>query len=146
MANAHEKERERLGTVGVIRHPFPSEGHDQGPQSGDSSLQTASSLPFLLGVTVPAGRELFFLSGHTPTLVDADAPSDRLKAFGDTYSQTVGAFQELGRTLGLLGLNFSHLIQIRALLVGDPTLNGRMDCEGYSRAHAEFFGTPEQPN
>jgi len=99
----------------------------------------------LLGVIVPAGRELVFLTGHTPPAVDADAPSNRLKAFGDTYTQTVGAFQELGRTLGLLGLNFSHLIQIRALLVGDAALNGRMDCEGFSRAHAEFFGTPEQP-
>jgi hypothetical protein len=39
-------------------------------------------------------------------------------AFGDTYTQTVGAFRELGASLTQLGLSFSNLIQIRALTRG----------------------------
>lgn len=58
----------------------------------------------------------------------------------------MGAFRELGASLASLGLNFGHLIQIRALLVGDPALGGRMDSEGFSRAYEEFFGTVEQPH
>jgi enamine deaminase RidA (YjgF/YER057c/UK114 family) len=40
----------------------------------------------------------------------------------------------------------SHLVKLQVFLVGDPALGGRMDNEGFSRAYAEFFGTPEQPH
>lgn len=130
----------------LIRHAFPLAHHGQGPQSGDTILRKGESLPFLLGVSVPSGKELVFFSGHTPPVVDHAAAPDSREAFGDTYTQTVGAIQELAFSLNHLGLNLSHLIQLRALLVGDPALGGRMDCEGFSRAYAAFFGTTEQPN
>ena len=132
--------------AGVTRHPFPEGDHGQGPQSGDDRLKSGGPLPFLLAVTVPAGRELIVFSGHTPPVVDPAAPSDSMRAFGDTYTQTVGAFRELGASLASLGLGFGHLIQVRALLVGDPALDGRMDSAGFSRAYAEFFGTADQPH
>ena len=150
MANAFENEDEqRCGTndpAGVTRHPFPDSDHGQGPQSGDLRLRTGGMLPFLLAVTVPADSEWIVFSGHTPPVVDPTAPPDSPQAFGDTYTQTVGAFRELGASLASLGLSFGHLIQVRALLVGDPALAGRMDSEGFSRAYAEFFGTAEQPH
>jgi len=132
--------------TGVIRHSFPVSDHSQGPQSGDPCLQNGGALPFLLAVTVPACKELVIFSGHTPPVVDPSAPSDSQQAFGDTYTQTVGAFRELGASLSFLGLSFSHLVQIRALIVGDPALGGRMDSEGFSRAYDEFFGTDDQPH
>lgn len=132
--------------AGVIRHRFTAGDHAQGPQFGDRKLQSGGDLPFLLGVSVPAGKELIIFSGHTPPVVDATAPADSLQAFGDTYTQTVGAFRELEASLARLDLGFGNLIQLRALLVGDPLLGGRMDNEGFSRAYAEFFGTLDQPH
>lgn len=131
--------------AGVIRHEFPGSDHGQGPQAGDASLRSGGSLPFLQAVTVPAGKELVIFSGHTPPVVDASASPESVQAFGDTYTQTIGAFRELEESLSQLGLTMGNVIQIRALLVGDPALDGRMDSEGFSRAYAEFFGTPEQP-
>ena len=130
----------------VRRYPFADGGHWQGPQSGDRQLLSGGALPFLLAVAIPAGSEMLIFSGHTPPVVDADAPPDSIEAFGDTYTQTVGAFRELGASLTSLGMAFSDLIQVRALLVADPNHAGRMDSEGFSRAYGEFFGTSENPH
>lgn len=129
----------------VTRYPFPDGNHGQGPQSGDGQLRSGGALPFLLAVAIPAGKELVVLSGHTPPVIDRDAAPDSVQAFGDTYTQTVGAFRELEASLASLGLGLSNLVQVRALLVGDPAHGGRMDSEGFSRAYAEFFGTSENP-
>lgn len=131
---------------GVKRHPFGSGDHGQGPQSGDKQLSSGGSLPFLMGVTVPGGRELVILSGHTPPVVDPAAAPDSVKAFGNTYRQAVGVFEELRKSLARLGLTMSHLVKLQVFLVGDPARGGRMDNEGFSRAYAEFFGTPDQPH
>jgi enamine deaminase RidA (YjgF/YER057c/UK114 family) len=132
--------------AGVQRHPFGSADHGQGPQSGDTQLTSGGALPFLMGVTVPSGRELLLLSGHPPPVINRTAPPDSIQAFGDTYRQAVGALQELQQSLARLGLTMSHLVKLQVFLVGDPALGGRMDNEGFSRAYAEFFGTPEQPH
>ena len=132
--------------AGVQRHPFGSADHGQGPQSGDTQLASGGSLPFLMGVTVPSGRELLLLSGHTPPVIDRTALPDSIKAFGDTYRQAVGALQELQQSLERLGLTMGQVVKLQVFLVGDPALGGRMDNEGFSRAYAEFFGTPEQPH
>lgn len=150
MTHTFEDERrlkhESSDPAGVTRHAFPTRAREQGPQSGDLHLQRGSTLPFLLAVTVPPGKEWVIFSGHTPPVVDTTAKPDCAQAFGDTYTQTIGAFRELGVSLTELGLSFGHLIQVRALLVGDPALGGRMDSEGFSRAYDEFFGTMEQPH
>lgn len=132
--------------AGVIRHEFPSGNHGQGPQSGDQSLSSGGALPFLRAVTVPVDRQLVIFSGHTPPVVNSQAHPDQIEAFGDTYTQTVGAFRELGKSLAQIGLSFGHLIQIRALLVGGPAHGGRVDNEGFSRAYGEFFGTVMSPH
>ncbi|MGO1072059.1 RidA family protein [Lysobacter sp. CA199] len=129
----------------VRRHGFDEGSHAQGPQAGDRLLGSGGTLPFLAGVTVPAGRDLLLLSGHTPPVIDADAPADSIAAFGDTYAQTDGALRELQRTLHRLGLTMGDLVQLRVYLVGDPALGGRMDSEGFSRAYARWFATAEQP-
>jgi enamine deaminase RidA (YjgF/YER057c/UK114 family) len=131
---------------GVQRHPFGSANHGQGPQAGDTQLASGGALPFLMGVTIPSGRELLLLSGHTPPVIDRTAPPESVTAYGDTYRQAVGALQELQQSLALLGLTMSHVVKLQVFLVGDPALGGRMDNEGFSRAYAEFFGTPAQPH
>jgi len=130
----------------ITRYPFPAEAHGQGPQSGDTHLKSGGALPFLLAAGVPAGQELLIFSGHTPPIINPHASPDSIAAFGDTYAQTAGALRELGASLATLGLGFANLVQIRALLVGDPALGDRMDSEGFSRAYAEFFGTAENPH
>jgi enamine deaminase RidA (YjgF/YER057c/UK114 family) len=130
---------------GVQRHPFGAADHGQGPQAGDTQLAAGGPLPFLMGVTVPRGRELVVLSGHTPPVIDLTAPPESIRAFGDTYRQAVGALQEWQQSLERLGLTMSHLVKLQVFLVGDPALGGRMDNEGFSRAYAAFFGTPAQP-
>ena len=131
--------------AGVTRYKFPEAAHGQGPQSGDARLQAGGALPFLRAVAVPAGKELVIFSGHTPPVMNVAALPDSVAAFGDTYTQTVGALRELGASLASLGLGFGNLVQLRALLVGDAACGGRMDSEGFSRAYAEFFGTAENP-
>ena len=99
-----------------------------------------------MGVTVPSGRELLLLSGPTPPVIDRTAPPESIKAFGDTSRQAVGTLQALPQSLKRLGLTMSPLVKLQVFLVGDPALGGRMDNEGFARAYAEFFGTPEQPH
>lgn len=132
--------------TGITRYPFPESNHGQGPQSGDAQLKSGGALPFLLAAGVQQGAELIVFSGHTPPVIDATVPPDSIAAFGDTYTQTIGALRELGASLTSLGLGFGHLVQLRALLVGDPAHGGRMDSEGFSRAYAEVFGTAENPH
>lgn len=129
----------------VRRHPFGPDGHGQGPQSGDTQLAAGGTLPFLMGVTIPAGRDLVWLSGHTPPVIDAKAAPDSIAAFGDTYAQTIGILRELEKSLRQLGLDVGNLVKLQVFMVGDPALGGRMDSEGFSRAYGEFFGTPQQP-
>lgn len=133
-------------SAGVIRHPFDAGNHSQGPQSGDARLGAGGRLPFLRAVTVSEAREMIFFSGHTPPVIDATAPSDSPQAFGDTYTQTIGAFNELKKSLSGLGLTFGHLVKLQVFVVGDPAMGGRMDSAGFSQAYGEFFGTEEQPN
>lgn len=108
-------------------------------------LASGGSLPFLAGVTIPAGRDVLLLSGHTPPVIDTSAPPDSIAAFGDTYRQSIGALEELERTLQRLHLTISNLVKLQVFVVGDPALGGRMDSEGFSRAYDKFFGTPTQP-
>lgn len=54
---------------GAQRHLFGVADHGQRPQSGDTQLTSGGSLRFLMGVTIPSGRELVFLSGHTPPVI-----------------------------------------------------------------------------
>lgn len=129
----------------VRRHRFGDDGHAQGPQAGDRVLGPGAALPFLAAVSIPAGREWVLLSGHTPPVIDASAPADSIAAYGDTFAQTDGVLRELQRSLHRLGLAMGDVVQVRAYVVGDPALGGRMDNEGFSRAYARWFGTPGQP-
>ncbi len=130
----------------IRRYGFDEPGHAQGPQAGDLSLSSGGSLPFLRAAAVPAGRDIIYLSGHTPPVIDPKAAPDSIEAFGDTERQTIGVFNELQASLLQLGLSFADLVKINVYLVGDPALGGRMDSAGFSTGYAAFFGTAAQPH
>jgi enamine deaminase RidA (YjgF/YER057c/UK114 family) len=45
-----------------------------------------------------------------------------------------------------LGVTFGDVVKMQVFLVGDPTMDGKMDFAGFMRAYSKFFGTEEQPN
>lgn len=90
--------------------------------------------PIGVGVVVPAGSELFFVSG---------IPGDP-KA-GDTGAQTTDALTKLGKVLTEGGYTFSDVVNAKVYLVADPA-TGKMDFMGMNNAFKTFFGTATEPN
>ena len=45
-----------------------------------------------------------------------------------------------------LGVGFGDIIKMTVFIVGDPTMDGRMDFGGFMKAYTKYFGTEEQPN
>ena len=43
------------------------------------------------------------------------------------------------------GLRLNDVVYLRAYLVGDPALGGKLDMQGWSAAYGERFGTPANP-
>jgi enamine deaminase RidA (YjgF/YER057c/UK114 family) len=113
----------------VVRYPIPN-----------------SKFPISLGVEVPAGKTLVFLSGQVPPVIDPTAPKDSLAAYGDTKTQTLGALRNIEAALKGMGLTMGDVIKMQVFLVGDPAKGGRMDFAGMMEAYTQFFGTPQQPN
>jgi enamine deaminase RidA (YjgF/YER057c/UK114 family) len=87
------------------------------------------------GVVVPAGSELFFVSG---------IPGDP-KA-GDTQAQTADALTKLGAVLTAAGYSYADVVNAKVYLVGDPKLDGKLDFAGMNAAFKKVFGTAEEPN
>ncbi len=105
-----------------------------------------SSFPISLGVEIPAGKNLVFLSGMTPPLVDPKAPKDSRAAYGDTRTQTLGVLKTIEGALRTMGLGMKDVVKMQVFLVGDPAKGGKMDFAGMMEGYTQFFGTPEQPN
>jgi enamine deaminase RidA (YjgF/YER057c/UK114 family) len=90
--------------------------------------------PIGAGVIVPAGSELFFVSG-----IPGDAKS------GDTGAQTTDALTKLGKVLADNGYSYSDVVNAKVYLVADPA-TGKMDFMGMNTAFKTFFGTATEPN
>lgn len=105
-----------------------------------------SSFPISLGVEVPAGKSLVFLSGMVPPVVDPKAPADSVAAYGDTKTQTIGTLKRIEGALHSMGLTMGDVIKMQVFLVGDPNKGGKLDFAGMMEGYTQFFGTKEQPN
>jgi enamine deaminase RidA (YjgF/YER057c/UK114 family) len=90
--------------------------------------------PISAGAIVPAGSELFFVSG---------IPGDS-KA-GDTNAQTTDSLTKLAKVLTDNGYALSDVVNAKVYLVADPA-TGKMDFMGMNKAFATFFGTATEPN
>jgi len=98
-------------------------------------LPMASKFPISRAVAIPAGYEIYFLSGSTAAK----------EAMGDTKTQTVSVFEQMKDTLKELGLTFKDVVKMNVFLVADPK-DGKMDFTGFMAGYTQYFGTPDQPN
>jgi enamine deaminase RidA (YjgF/YER057c/UK114 family) len=130
---------------------FPSGGEQQpAPQAVAPEVirykLPNSSFPISLGVEIPAGKNLVFLSGMTPPVIDPKAPKDSRAAYGDTRTQTLGVLKTIEGALRTMGLGMKDVVKMQVFLVGDPAKGGKMDFAGMMEGYTQFFGTPDQPN
>ncbi len=110
-------------------------------------LLGGSKFPIARAVEVPAGTELIFHSGMTPSPKDPSAPKGTAQYWGDTETQALSAFNNIKASLDQMGLGFGDVVKMTVFLVADPaSKDGRMDFQGFMEAYTQFFGTPAQPN
>lgn len=105
-----------------------------------------SDFPIALGVEVPAGKSMVFLSGKLGPVVDPDAPEGTVAAYGDTETQTMGAFKSIQKTLKGMGMDMGDIVKLTLFMVGDPSNDDKLDFAGMMKSYTKFFGTDEQPN
>lgn len=110
-------------------------------------LLGGNKFPIARAVEVPAGTELIFHSGMTPSPKDPSAPKGTAQYWGDTETQALSAFNNIKASLDQMGLGFGDVVKMTVFLVADPaSKDGRMDFQGFMEAYTQFFGTPAQPN
>lgn len=112
----------------IIRYPLPVQG-----------------FPISLGVEVPAGKSLVYLSGAVPPTPAPDKDGKVTPLPADTQSQAVSTLQRIEQTLKGLNLSLGDVVFLRAYLVGDPATGGRLDFNGFNAAYKQFFGSAAQP-
>jgi enamine deaminase RidA (YjgF/YER057c/UK114 family) len=88
--------------------------------------------PYANSVKVPAGYDMYFVSGSTGE-------------GADTAAQTAATLAGLKTQLAKLGLNFGDVVQAHVFLVADPA-KGKMDFAGMNSSWFKEFGTAAQPN
>ncbi len=109
-------------------------------------LPNGAKFPISLGVEIPAGKNLIFLSGMTPPVSDETQPKDSIAAYGDTKTQTLGALKNIDNALKSMGLSMKDVVKMQVFMAGDPAKGGKMDFAGMMEGYTQFFGTAEQPN
>ncbi|MEM8799802.1 MAG: RidA family protein [Pseudomonadota bacterium] len=113
----------------IVRNPIPG-----------------SDFPISQSVQIPANADTIYMSGTVPQVINAEAPAGSRAAYGDMEAQTVSTLTELAKRLQRLGLTMGDVVMMRAYLVGDPELDGKLDFAGFMRGYTQFFGTEAQPN
>jgi len=93
---------------------------------------------------VPAGADTFYVSGITPSASSAAGVTPAV--YGDTKTQTMSVLTKIQDILKGKGMDMTDVVMMRVLLVGDPSMGGKMDFAGMNAAYGTFFGTPAQPN
>jgi enamine deaminase RidA (YjgF/YER057c/UK114 family) len=101
-------------------------------------------VPISLGVEVPAGKALVFLSGAVPfSFPDKDGKTSPPPI--GTRAQATLTLERIRQSLEGLHLTLGDVVFLRAYLVGDPATDGKLDFNGFNAAYKQFFGTAEQP-
>ena len=110
------------------------------------ALPNNSTFPISRAVEVSPGTTLIFHSGQVPGPANPDAERGSREYYGDTEAQAMSVFGRFEASFKELGVDFGDVIKMQVFLVGDPTMDGKMDFAGFMRAYTKFFGTEEQPN
>ena len=82
----------------------------------------------------------------TPGPVNPDAEKGSREYYGDTETQALSVFKRLESSFKDLGVDFGDVVKMQVFMVGDPTMDGKMDFGGFMKAYTKYFGTKEQPN
>lgn len=91
---------------------------------------------------VPAGANIMFVSGTTPSPPDASKPDE----LGDTKAQTLSILTKMKAALEAKGWGMGDIVKMTVFLVGTPATGGKMDSAAMNEVFRTFFGTAEQPN
>lgn len=110
------------------------------------ALPNNNPFPISRAVEVSSDTTLIFHSGQVPGPANPDAERGSREYFGDTEAQAMSVFGRFEASFKELGVDFGDVIKMQVFMVGDPTMDGKMDFAGFMRAYTKFFGTAEQPN
>ena len=110
------------------------------------ALPNNSTFPISRAVEVTPDTTLIFHSGMVPGPVNPDAKKGSREYYGDTETQALNVFKRFEASFKELGVDFSDVIKMQVFMVGDPTMDGKMDFSGFMKAYTKYFGTKEQPN
>ena len=102
--------------------------------------------PIATSAKVPAGSDLVYISGTTPSPTAPTLPPNDPKSYGDTRAQTMSALTKIKAALADQGMTMADVVMMRVFLVGDPNMAGKMDFGGMMDAYKTFFGAADQPN
>ncbi len=100
----------------------------------------------LTGAIVPAGVEVFHLSGQLAAPIDPSKPVTGPESFGDTKTQTVSIFNKIKAILAAQGYTMADVFKLTVFVTAAPGMDGKMDFAGFNAGYREFFGTAENPN
>ncbi len=103
-------------------------------QTGVKIVAGPPASPISRGAILPAGSEIFFVSG-----IPGSA------ATGDTAAQTAEVLGKLGEVLKSQGYDYKDVVNMKVYLVGDPAKGGAMDFAGMNGAFKKVFGTEAVP-
>ncbi|PHR55564.1 MAG: hypothetical protein COA43_15360 [Robiginitomaculum sp.] len=98
---------------------------------GQSKIQSAENKMVVLPRNMALGSAVI----HPPRSVNG---------FGSTEAQTIGALTGLHTLLQKQGLNLSHVMRLRVILVAGE--NAGVDYTGFNSGYKKFYGTQKLPN
>ena len=110
------------------------------------ALANNNPFPISRAVEVTPDTTLIFHSGMTPGPVNPEAEKGSREYYGDTETQALNIFKRFEESFKELGVDFADVIKMQVFMVGDPTMEGKMDFGGFMKAYTKYFGTKEQPN
>lgn len=123
---------------GALLAALPSAANAQGVERTYGSPNS----PIASLAHVPAGADILFVSGTTPSPPDPAKPED----LGDTKAQTISVLTKMKAALESKGFSMGDVVKMTVFLVGTPETGGRMDSAAMNEVFRTFFGTAEQPN
>ena len=110
----------------IVRHPIPN-----------------STFPIAQSVEIRGNVTTYYVSGQVPPVVNKDADSASLQAYGDTKMQSIGVLNRIKTILEGLGLTMGDVVKMQVFLVHSGT--APMDFKGFMGGYTQFFGG-SQPN
>lgn len=110
------------------------------------ALANNNPFPIARAVEVSPDTTIIYHSGLVPGPVNPDAVRGSREYYGDTKTQALNVFKRAEASFKELGVGFGDVIKMQVFMVGDPTLDGKMDFSGFMEAYTQYFGTAEQPN